>query len=296
MFPVSESGSIRPLSSGTAAALTLAVAGFAVLYRNVFADLVRDWANDGNYSHGFLIVPLAAWFVWERRAKLLALETRPTAWGLAVVAASVSVLIVGLLGSEYFLTRISMIGVLGGAVLFVLGWRHLRALVFPLAFLLLMIPVPSILFNQIALPLQLLASQFGEATLQAFDVPVLREGNVIILAHTSLEVAEACSGIRSLVSLVTLAIVFGYFSDPRGPVRVALVLAAVPIAIVTNGARVAGTGLAAHYYGAEAAEGFFHDFSGWVIFVVAFALLFVAMRLIARFAPSVKPVVMQGAS
>ncbi len=104
---------------------------------------------------------------------------------------------------------------------------------------------------------------------------MLREGNVIVLAHTTLEVAEACSGIRSLISLLTLGIVYGYFTDPRGGVRTAIALSTIPIAIVANGGRVAGTGVAAHYYGAEAAQGFFHTFSGWLVFVVAFAMLFV---------------------
>ena len=270
-------------------ALALAAGSFFVLYRTVLAKLVHDWANDGNYSHGFLIVPVALYFVWERRAKLLRLTPAPSMWGLAVVAASVGVLLVGLLGAELFLTRISILGVLAGAILFVLGFAHLRALLFPLAFLLLMIPIPAIIFNQIALPLQLVASQFGEATLSAFGVPVLREGNVISLAHTTLEVAEACSGIRSLISLLTLGIVYGYFADSRLLVRLALAAATIPIAIVTNGARVAGTGLAAQYYGPEAAQGFFHEFSGWAIFLAAFALMFVTLRVLIRFAPPPAP-------
>jgi exosortase len=252
----------------------------------VFEGLIRDWTNDGNYSHGFLILPLAGYFVWERRRKLAAMPTTPSLLGVPVVLASVGVLLVGYLGAELFLTRMAIIGVLVGSVLFVLGWAHLRALAFPIAFLLLMIPIPSIIFNQIALPLQLLASRVGESTLQAFAIPVLREGNVITLANTTLEVAEACSGIRSLISLLTLGIVYGYFSDPRTGVRMGIALATIPIAIVTNGARVAGTGLAAHYYGPQAAQGFFHDFSGWALFVVAFILMFVAMRLIGRIAPS----------
>jgi exosortase len=271
---------------GKMAAIGLALASFVFLFWNVFQDLIRDWTNDGNYSHGFLIVPLAAYFVWERRHKLSRIPAKPaTAWGLAALIGSVSMLLVGLLGAELFVTRVALIGALGGAVLFLWGWAHLRALIFPLAFLLLMIPIPSIIFNQVALPLQLLASRVGEWTLQTANIPVLREGNIIILANTTLEVAEACSGIRSLVSLLTLGIIYGYFADPRGWVRLVIALSTIPIAIVTNGARVAGTGLAAHYYGPEAAEGFFHDFSGWALFVVAFALMFVMLRLVARFAP-----------
>jgi exosortase len=171
-------------------------------------------------------------------------------------------------------------------VLFLLGWNHLRILFFPIAFLLLMVPIPAIIFNQIAFPLQLIASRFGEVVVRLFDIPVLREGNVITLANTQLEVAEACSGIRSLISLLTLGIVYGYFMDRRTWVRVIVALATVPVAIVANGLRVAGTGVAAHYYGPEAAQGFFHTFSGWIVFLAAFVMLFVVQRLVQVAAPA----------
>jgi exosortase len=260
--------------------------GFATLYWRVLAKLVSDWYHDDNYSHGFLIVPLALYFVWERREKLRKIPVAPTALGLVVVLGSVAVLIAGILGSELFLTRISILGTLVGVTLFLGGWGCLRALAFPLAFLLLMIPIPAIIFNQIAFPLQLLASQFGESAMGLANVPVLREGNVLILANTTLEVAEACSGIRSLVSLLTLAIVLGYFSDPRGWVRTLVAFSSVPVAIVTNGFRVAGTGIAAHQFGAAAAEGFFHEFSGWLVFVSAFMLMLALQRVIVRVAPA----------
>src|SRR5947207_9978536 len=261
--------------------------GFALLYWHVAAKLVFDWYNDDNYSHGFLIIPIALYLAWERRARLRAATANSSALGLVVVVGSIAVLLAGILGSELFLTRISIIGTLVGTLLFLFGWRCLRILAFPLAFLLLMIPIPSIIFNQIAFPLQLLASRFGEAAMGAADVPVLREGNVLILANTTLEVAEACSGIRSLVSLLTLAIVLGYFSDRRGWVRTVVALSAIPVAVVTNGFRVAGTGIAAHQFGAAAAEGFFHEFSGWIVFVAAFMLMLAVQRTIVRLAPAV---------
>ena len=261
------------------------LAAFAFLYRDVIAKLVSDWATDDNYSHGFLIVPVALYLAWERRQRLLAAPMQPSLLGLIVILGSLATLIAGVLGAELFLTRVSMIGVVGGAILFVLGWQHLRVLAFPIAFLLLMVPIPAIIFNQIAFPLQLTASEFGEATLNLFTIPVLREGNIIILANTTLEVAEACSGIRSLISLLTLGIVYGYFTDPRGWVRTVVALSTVPIAIIANGMRVAGTGIAAHYYGPEAATGFFHTFSGWLVFVVAFVMLFVVMRLLLILTP-----------
>jgi exosortase len=261
-------------------ALALIALGFAALYRDVLVKLVRDWSQDDNYSHGFLIVPIALYFAWERRDRLMAAPFKPSLLGLAVVILSVIILAAGQLGAELFLTRISLLGVIGGSILFVLGWAHLRILFLPV-----MIPIPAIIFNQIAFPLQLLASRFGETTLAAMQIPVLREGNVITLANTQLEVAEACSGIRSLISLLTLGIVYGYFMHPSAWVRTLLALATIPVAILANGFRVAGTGIAAHYYGPEAAEGFFHTFSGWLVFLAAFAMLFVMHRLIAWWAP-----------
>ncbi|HEY3886403.1 MAG TPA: exosortase A [Vicinamibacterales bacterium] len=263
-------------------ALAALAASFGHLYREVLIKLVHDWATDGNYSHGFLIVPLAVYFAWQRRAALSAASARPSVLGLVVILGSLVVLAAGIFGAELFLSRLSMIGILAGIVLFAYGWRALRTLSFPLAFLLLMIPIPAIVFNQIAFPLQLLASRAGEAVLNVMQIPVLREGNVIVLANTSLEVAEACSGIRSLVSLLTLAIIYGYFVEPRIWARIVLAIAAIPVAVVANGARVAGTGIAAHYYGPEAAQGFFHEFSGWLVFVVAFACLFAIQGLIER--------------
>jgi exosortase len=174
-------------------------------------------------------------------------------------------------------------------VLFMFGWRHLRILAFPLLFLVLMIPLPAIIFNKIAFPLQLLASRAGEFALSSVDIPVLREGNVLVLANTSLEVAEACSGIRSLISLLTLGIVFGYLADSRAWVRTIVALSTIPVAVVSNGARVAGTGIAAHRFGPAAAQGFFHEFSGWAVFVVAFAMMLGLQRALVWIFPPAPP-------
>ena len=271
---------VRASLQTAAASLALPLMGFALLYRRVIVKLVHDWATDGNYSHGFLIVPIALYLVWERRATLARLERRPAFSGLVGVIGSVAVLAAGTLGAELFLMRVSMLGVIVGTIVYIFGWRHLRILAFPVAFMLLMIPLPALIFNQIAFPLQLLASRAGELGLTSLGVPVLREGNVIVLAHTTLEVAEACSGIRSLVSLITLGIVYGYFIDNRTVVRVVIALSTIPVAIIANGIRVAGTGIAAQYFGPAAAEGFFHEFSGWAVFVVAFLAIFGVRRVL----------------
>lgn len=272
---------MTPTAKGVLA-VSLVVAGIGFLYWRVAMSLVDAWMVDGNYSHGFLIVPIAGYLAWERRDRLRAAPVRGSWLGLGVFAAGIVVLLTGLLGAELFLTRTSLVIVIAGVVLFLFGWARLRILFFPIAFLLLMIPIPAIIFNQIAFPLQLLASRVGEFVISAFNIPVLREGNVLVLANTSLEVAEACSGIRSLVSLITLGLVYGYFADSRMWARTTLVLATIPVAVVANGARVAGTGVAAHYYGAAAAEGFFHEFSGWVVFAVAFALILGVQKVLAR--------------
>jgi len=267
----------------------LLAGSFAFLYRDVIAKLVNDWGTDDNYSHGFLIVPIALYFAWERRDRFNTTARRSSILGLVLVIGSLGVLFAGVLGSELFLTRISLLGVFAGALWYLYGFPHLKVMLFPLAFLLLMIPIPAIIFNQIAFPLQLLASRFGEMALVASGIPVLREGNVIQLANTSLEVAEACSGIRSLISLLTLGIVYGYLMDPRIWVRVLLAFSAIPVAIAANGVRVAGTGIASHYYGSEAAQGFFHTFSGWLVFLVAFLMLSLLHRIIVMIAPHKTP-------
>jgi exosortase len=265
-------------------AIVIAVLAVATgwLYAPIMSSLVRQWASDDNYSHGFFVLPLALYFDWERRVALGEAALRPGLFGAVVIAGSLVLLLAGLLGAELFLTRVSLVGVLAGIVLFVWGTQHLRVLAFPIAFLLLMIPLPALVFNQIAFPLQLVASNLGETVIAAAGVPVLREGNVLQLPARTLEVAEACSGIRSLVSLTMLGIVLGYFTEPRLPGRIAIALAAVPIAIVANAARVAGTGLASQWISPEAADGFFHGFSGWLLFVVAFACLLAVQRAVAR--------------
>ena len=268
-----------PRSVASVVALSVAI---GAMYAGVLSALVRQWGSDDNYSHGFFVIPLAVYFAWAKRDRLAHAEKRPEWTGLLVIAGSLLVWMAGTLGSELFLTRVSLIGVVAGTIWFVWGRTHARILAFPVLFLLLMIPLPAIVFNQIAFPLQLLASQLGEATIAAAGVPVLREGNVLHLPARTLEVAEACSGIRSLVSLIFLAIVLGYFTDLRGRGRVVLALSAIPIAIVANAVRVAGTGLMAEWISPAAAEGFFHTFSGWIMFTLAFGVLLALQQALSR--------------
>ena len=273
---------MRHLDRRGAQCVALIAAAVAVAYLPVLLKLARQWLDDENASHGLIVVPLAVYLVWVARHRWSETALRPVWVGLLVVVVSLALYTAGILGAELYLSRISLVGVLAGATLFVWGWGHLRLIVFPLTLVALSVPLPAIVLNQITFPLQLLASRVGESAIAVAGVPVLREGNMLVLAHTTLEVAEACSGIRSLVSLVTLAVVAAYFRGGSAAGGAVLVMLAVPIAVVANAARVAGTGLAAHAWGPGAAEGFFHTFSGWLVFIVAAGLLLLSERVIAR--------------
>jgi len=266
----------------TIVALSLVAGATAFVYAPILSSLVRQWASDENYSHGFVILPFAVWFAWQQRRALAATAPAPSAGGLVIVAGSLVLLLAGLLAAELFLTRVSIVGLLAGTVVFLYGWTHLRLLAFPIGLLLLAIPLPAVVFNQIAFPLQLLASRTGETVLSVAGVPVLREGNILVLPTTTLEVAQACSGIRSLMSLLSLGIILGKLSEPRRWARIVLAFLTIPVAIAANAARVAGTGLAANFIGPEAAEGFFHMFSGWIMFILAFGLLMMLQRGLGR--------------
>jgi len=256
---------------------SLLIVGLLIfLYQEVLWGLGNDWNNNPDYSHGFLVPFLSAYFVWERWGALTTDETpAPSIWGIGLFSVGLLSLVVGLIGAELYVQRISLIVVVSGLVLLVLGWKYLWLLSFPIGFLIFMIPLPAIVVNAIAFPLQLFAAQTATFCLFSLGIPVFREGNLIMLAHTTLEVAEACSGLRSLLSLLALGTVYGYFSQNIMWKRWILVILSIPIAIIANAFRVSGTGILAHYFGAEAAGGFYHTFEGWLVFVVAFVLLFI---------------------
>jgi exosortase D (VPLPA-CTERM-specific) len=250
------------------------------LYGPTLLRLVAAWRDDPNFSHGFFVPLFSAFVLWQERHRLARIAPRPSWSGVVVLAAALSLLIVGALGAELFLARTSFLFLLAGGVILFLGWSFLRAVFFPWAFLFLMIPIPVILFNQIALPLQLLASRVAAQTLPLMGVPVLRAGNIIQLPSVTLEVAQACSGIRSLMSLLTLAIIYGYLTEKRLWVRWVLALASVPIAVVANSVRIIGTGLLAQYWDAEKAEGYYHASWGLIIWILSLLLLYALRGLI----------------
>jgi exosortase len=249
------------------------VAALAWTYWLIIPGLVAQWWNEPEYSHGFLVPIVSGYLVWSKRDVLRATAVGPGYWGLGLMAFALVVYITGNVGADLFLQRVSLILMVAGGLLYVTGWAMLRALLFPLAFLLLMIPLPGIIFNSIAFPLQLLAAQVASAVMGAGGVPVFREGNVMHLAAASLDVEEACSGIRSLVSLTTLGVLYAYLTYSSWTPRVLLMLAVVPIAIAANVFRVSVTGLLAHYVSVDTALGVFHTAGGWSVFLIAAALL-----------------------
>ncbi len=260
----------------------LAAAAFgtaiAVVYGPVLPKLATDWWNDPDYSHGLLCAPLAIAMIVARRRKLSAIPAAPRAAGLAGVVIALGLLLLGTLGAELFLTRISLLLLLASSVVFLFGWRHLRVLAFPFVLLLLSIPIPAILITRITLPLQFMASAMSEAVLGLTSVPVLREGNVLVLPNATLQVAEACSGIRSLASLFVLALLVARFAERRVWARAAVVASAVPIAVVVNGLRVTITAIATYWYGTVAVDGVLHEGTGFIMFAIAVALLIVCAR------------------
>ncbi len=302
----------RTLYKPLAIATALAFVYFATLMK-----LGRDWWSDENYSHGLLIPFIIGFIIWQERAKFAATDHQRATW---LAASGVGLALIGLwagtAGAELFVQRASLLLMLASIAIYFFGLRILRIVAVPLFLLALAIPIPQIIFNRIAFPLQLFASRCAVAAMSFFEIPVLRQGNVIELMPLGakepkrLAVVEACSGIRSLMTLVTLAVVYAYFTRARGTTNsslsnsgsdklkfvsqftfwrsLILVAAAVPIAILTNAARVSGTGVLAHYYGTRVADGFFHSFSGWVIYIVAAALLFATGWMLDRIARLVR--------
>jgi exosortase len=251
----------------------------AVLYYHITAKLIIDWTSIEDYSHGPLVPLFSLYLLWDKRTVLRSIPLEPSWKGLYLVLPSLAVLILGVYGADLFLSRISLIMLLAGLVWTFAGSSMLRELRFPLLVLLLAIPFPAIVFSQITFPLQLLASDLATGVLRAIGVPVLHDGNIITLPVMKLEVAEACSGIRSLMSLFTLAVFYGYFLEKTVARRVILALASIPIAVAANAARIVGTGLCVQYWDPEKALGFFHEFSGWVIFIISLCCLYLVHRI-----------------
>jgi exosortase len=253
-----------------------------VAYYPILQHLVEQWSTDEDVGHGFFVPLVALFIAWQRRDVILALEYKPAWWGLGVMAWAAFQAYVGTLGAELFLQRTSFLFALLGLLLVVGGTKLVRALAFPLLLLPFMIPFPTVIYNQITFPLQLFASQVAETALGLLGIPVLRDGNILELASQKLSVVEACSGIRSLLSLSFLSLVYAYFFDKRVWMRWVLLAATIPVAIIANAGRVTITGVLSEI-DPQLAQGFFHSLEGWIIFLIALVMLGGLHALINRF-------------
>lgn len=253
--------------------LSAIAALLAALYWNVVPSMVEVWMTDDAYSHGILIPPLAAYIAWMQRDEILAVPATQHSSGLALTAFGCFVLLIGKIGAEFFLTRISMVIILTGLILTFWGFGRLRKMLFSLILLATMVPLPQIVYNKMATPLQLFSSVVASSTLQAMGIPVYRDGNIMNLAEISLGVAEACSGLRGMSSLTVLGLVIGFFLCRTTLARTLLVVLAIPTAIFMNVVRIVVTALMARQDPALA-EGFFHSFSGWIVFLCGFGILY----------------------
>ena len=252
-----------------------------VAYFPVLRHLIRQCYRDPDMGHAFFVPVISGFIIWQRREELAAMKTKPDWRGLVLVAWGGAQLILATLGTELFTARLALIITLVGMVWTLGGIAMLKKLAFPIFLLLFMIPIPQVIYNNLTFKLQLLASRLAENALDLLSVPVVREGNVLELPNEKLNIVDACSGIRSLLSLTFLSLVYGYFFEKKTWMRVTLFLSTIPIAIIANGSRVTMTGLMTQVK-TELAEGFFHEAQGWVIFMIGLGLLIAWHHLLLR--------------
>lgn len=280
MNPMKPTNSInykRYLSIG------IVVCSFIALYHHVIYKMVHDWSIDNNYSHGYLIPIITAYLIWQIHKELAELSLRPANSGLILLILSILFFIVAYVGAELFTMRFSMLLVIFSSIVFLVGWAIAKALIFPLLYLLFMIPLPTIIWNQIAFPLKLFATKMAVGVIKAINIPVYSEGNVIFLSNTTLEVVDACSGLRSLTSLLALSAAFALISDHSRFNKTILFFTAIPIAILVNIFRLSSTAILAKYFGAQVAEGFLHEVSGILVFFIALILMYSIHRVMNHF-------------
>lgn len=240
----------------------------------VFADLVSDWFNDDNYSHGFLIIPVVIFLLWGKRKELI-FPAKSSGWGILLFSFGALGLILGIAAREFFTTRMSLLIIISGISLYHLGNENFKKVWFAFAFMVFMVPVPAVIYYSATLPMQLFSSKVTDIALHLLGVPSIRQGNIIYLPQYTLEVVEACSGLRSLVSLLALSSLYGYLTLSGKVRRTILFIAAIPIAIITNIARLILTAIVAYAVSAQFAEGFLHETAGIVVFAFAFILIII---------------------
>ena len=250
------------------------LSAFFLFYNHAFVTLLYDWKTNPNFSHGFLIPLISLYMVWYRKEELKEIELHPSNWGVALVVFGMALHVLGTLGAEMFLLRFSMIPTLAGVIIFSQGWARFQVLLIPVAYLILMIPLPAIVWDKIAFPLQLAAARMASEVVMVMGIPVFREGNILHLSNTSLEVVDACSGLRSLTSLIALSGVFAFLASVSTLKKWILFFSAIPIAVAVNVIRLSITAGMAYWISPETAHGFLHDISGLIIFTLALLLVY----------------------
>ena len=259
------------------------LAALLFLYYPVLQALAHDWDTNDNYSHGYFIPFLSLYIIYSIKDELQKLPIKTNIAGLLLLLLGLSQLIVAKVGSEFFMQRTSIILVLAGIVLFCLGFAFFKKLLLPIAYLIFMVPLPAIIWNKIAFPMQLFGSFLTEKIVTLLGIPLLREGNVLHLANTTLEVVDACSGLRSLTTLFALSAVLAILSSLETWKKWVLFFSAAPIAIFANIIRLTATAVLASKYGSDVAHGFLHDFSGLIVFAVGIILLVTVSNLLKKF-------------
>lgn len=265
------------LRSVVAIQIAMVATLIVVLYGNVLVDMAYDWWYEPAWSQGMLLPPLALYIAWIQRNRILRCAPAQDWRGVWMTVFACLLYVFGRLASEFFLTRISFVFLTAGLVWTFWGRRRLRVLALPLLLLASMVPLPVMLYNALAGPLQLLASDCATQIAQMLGISVFRDGNIIQLANVTLGVAEACSGLSALSALVVGSLLLGYLLCTSWVARIALVAASVPLAVFVNVIRVAGTAILADI-NREFALGFYHAFAGWLVFVAGFGLLYLTAR------------------
>jgi len=262
--------------------ILILVSSFAILYSHTIVEMIKNWVRDDNFSHGFLIPVVGAFMIWQKRDLLTQQKINPSTWGIIIILAAMLMNIVGAISAEMFTMRTSLIVCITGTVVYLFGFRTFLIISIPVIYLFFMIPIPKVIWNQISFPLQLMAAELASTMVQLLGIPILREGNILHLSNTSLEVVDACSGLRSLNSLLALSGAFAYMVNLRTFSRWLLFVSAIPIAILVNILRLTVTAVLATYVGAETANGFLHNLSGIIVFIVAFIILYAFQAFLSR--------------
>jgi len=264
------------------AQLALVSLTFFMLFYETIAKLLKDWSQNPNYSHGFLVPLIAAFGIWKMRKELRLLPLRPANWGILIIFVGLTCHIMGNIGAELFTMRLAMLITIYGLSVYLLGWSITQKISIPVVYLILMIPIPAIIWNQLAFPLQLFAATLSAHVVDALGIPVLREGNILQLEQTALEVVDACSGLRSLMSLLALGGAFAFFVSLRRINKLILFLLSVPIAVIANVVRLSATALCVQAFGPRATEGLMHGISGLLVFLVALIFLYSSFVVMAK--------------